>query len=102
MKAVISTVVPRRSTGEWICGRLLAWLREIGFKFVDIVVKSDNEAALTSLVETRSMMEAMRGGLTIIVENSVVERSKSNGIVQSAIQSVPMMIRTIRNEIEEK
>ena len=69
---------------------------------MDIFVKSDNEAALTSLIETRSMMEAMRGGLRIIVENSVVGRSKSNGNVESAIQSVQMMIRTIRNDIEEK
>ena len=56
-KAVFSTAVPRKSAGEWICRRLLAWLREIGFEFVDIVVKSDNEAALTSLIETWSMME---------------------------------------------
>ena len=69
---------------------------------MDILVKSDNKAALTSFIETRSMMEAMRGGLRIIAENSVVGRSKSNGIVESAIQSVHMMIRTIRNGIEEK
>ena len=101
VKAVFSTVVPRRSTGGWICRRLLAWLREIGFGFVDIVVKSDNEAAPTSLIESRSMMEAMRGGWRVIVENTVVGRSKSNGIVESAIQSVQMMIKTIRNDIEE-
>ena len=71
---------------------------------MDIVVKSDNEAALTSLIETRSMMEAMRGGLRIIVENSPVgiASSKSNGIIERAIQSVQRMIRTIRNDIEEK
>ena len=76
--------------------------REIGFEFVDILVESDNEAALTSLIEMRIMVEAIRGGLRIIVENSVVGRSKSNGIVEFAIQSVQMMIRTIRNDIEEK
>ena len=75
---------------------------KFGFQFVDIVVKSDNKAALTSFIETRSMMEAMRGGLRIIAENSVVGKLKSNGIVGSAIQSVQMMIRTIRNGIEEK
>ena len=38
-----STVVPRKSTEEWICRRLMAWLCEIGLEFVDIIVKSDNE-----------------------------------------------------------
>ena len=61
---------------------------KLGFQFVDIVVESDNEAALTSLIETRSIMGAMPGGLRIVVENSVVGRSKSNGNVGSAIQSV--------------
>ena len=39
-RAVLSTVVRRRSTGEWICRRLMAWLREIGLEFVDIIVKN--------------------------------------------------------------
>ena len=55
-RAVPSTVVPRRSTGEWICRRLLAWLREIG----EFVVKSDNELALTSVIESWSTLSAMK------------------------------------------
>ena len=33
---------------------LVAWLREMGFglEFLDIIVKSDNEPALTSLIES--------------------------------------------------
>ena len=45
-RAVLSTVDPRKSTGEWICRRLIAWLREIGLEFLDVIVKSDNEPAL--------------------------------------------------------
>ena len=30
---------PKKSTGEWKCRRLMAWLREIGLEFVDIIVK---------------------------------------------------------------
>ena len=48
-KAVFSTDVLRTSTGEWICSRLMARLREIGLEFVDIVVKPDTKPALTSL-----------------------------------------------------
>ena len=98
----VRTFVQRRLTGEWICRRWLAWLRGIGFEFVDIIVKSDNEAALTSLIETWSVMRAMRGGLRIIVENSSVGSLTSNGIIEKAIQSVQGMIRTIRSDIEEK
>ena len=52
--------------------------------------------------EVVGKVEAIRGGLRIIVEKCVGGRSKSKGIVKSAIQSVQMMIRTIRNDIEEK
>ena len=48
-RAALSTSAPRTSTGE--CRRMMARLREIGLEFVDIIVKSDNEPALTSLME---------------------------------------------------
>ena len=52
MKAVLSTVVPRKSKGEWTRTSLMAWLREIGLKFMEIIVKSKKEPALTSLIES--------------------------------------------------
>ena len=70
MRAVLSTVVPRKTTGEWICRRLIAWLREIGLESVDIIVKSDNEPALTSLIASWSTMRAMTSGSRMIIENS--------------------------------
>ena len=35
---------------NWICRRLRAWLREIGLDSVDVILKSDNEPALTSMI----------------------------------------------------
>ena len=61
-RAVLSSVVPRKTTGEGICRRLMAWLREIGLESVDIIVKSDNEPALTSLIASWSTMRAMTSG----------------------------------------
>ena len=58
-RAVLSTVVPRKSTGDWMCRRLMAWLRETGLEFVDIIVKSDNEPSLTSLTESWSTLRPM-------------------------------------------
>ena len=49
-RAVLSTVVP------------MAWLRETGLESVDIIVKSDNEPALTSLIASWSTMRAMTSG----------------------------------------
>ena len=73
----------------------MVWLREIGLESVDIIVKSDNEPALTSLIASWSAMRAMTSGSRMIIENSPVGSSKSNGIVERAIQSVQGMIRTI-------
>ena len=39
-RAVLSTVVPSKPRGEWICRMLMAWLREIGLEIVDIIVTS--------------------------------------------------------------
>ena len=63
-------------------------------------MKSDNEPALTSLFAPWSTMRAMTIGSRMIIENSPVGSSKSNGSVERAMQSVQGMIRTIRNNIE--
>ena len=38
----------------------MAWLREIGLEVVGIIVKSDTEQALTSLIESWSNLRAMK------------------------------------------
>ena len=54
-----------------ICGRLVGWLREIGMDFADIIVKSDDDAALTSLGrESWSSWRAMKGGSRMIVDHA--------------------------------
>ena len=39
---------PKEIDGRWIRRRLMAWLREVGLKFADIIVKSDEELAQES------------------------------------------------------
>ena len=63
-------------------------------------MKSDNEPALTSLIESRSTLRALKSGSRTIIENSLGGSSSSNGIVERAIQSVQGMIRTIRRAID--
>ena len=61
----------------------------------------DNDPAVTSLIESWSTMRAMRSGSRMIVKNSLVGNSKSNGIVERTVQSVQGIIRTMRSAIEE-
>ena len=55
---------------------------------MDVTVKSDIELELTSLIESWSTQRAMKSGSRMIIESILVGCSKSNGIVERAIQSV--------------
>ena len=77
---------------------LMAWHREIGLEFVHIIVKSDNEPALTSLIESCT---TLKSGSRRIIENSPVASWKSDGIVERAIQSVQGTITEKTRAIEE-
>lgn len=101
-KATMATVVPRKSTGEWTSRRLMAWLRELGLEFNDIIVKSDSEPALLNLVEAWARLKAVRGGGKMVLENRPVQCSRSNGVVERGIQAVQGMIRTMRSTLEDK
>ena len=99
-KATFATVVPRKSTGEWIVKRVGAWLREVGLEFTEIIMKSDNEPALVSVVEGIGRWRAMKGGGRMSVEHSPRYCSKSNGIVERAVRSVQGVVRTLRSALE--
>ena len=101
-KATFATVVPSKVVGEWTPKRLMAWIRELGLEFGDVIVKSDNEPALVSLVETWGRERAIKGGKRMVVEHSPVHSSKSNGVVERAVQTVQGMIRTMRSALEDK
>ena len=102
-RATLSTVVPRKTTGEWTAKRLTAWLREIGLEHSDIIIKSDNEPALVSVVDGLSRARAVvSGSARTVIEHSPVHSSASNGIVERGIQSVQGQVRTMRNAVEAK
>ena len=79
---MLSTLVPMEIDGRIDMPKVMRWLRENGLEFVDIVVMSDNEAALTSLIGPWSTMRAMRSGSRMIIETTFVGSSKSNGMVE--------------------
>ena len=47
-------------------------------------------------------LRAAKGGIKMVVENSPVHSSKSNGVIERAVQTVQSMVRTMRSALEEK
>jgi hypothetical protein len=84
----LSSTVPSKSTGEFAAKRVVAFLREIGCEQGDIIVKTDQEPAMLSLMTRMSEVRASRGGGRCIMENSPVGSRGSNGIIGRAIQAV--------------
>ena len=101
-KAVMCSVAPRKSSGEWLAARVLAFMREFGCELEAVTIKTDNEPAMVALVDALGRLRAAKGGISMAVENSPVHSSKSNGVVERAVQSVQGMIRTMRSALEEK
>ena len=65
-------------------------------------MKTDNEPALVKVVEEVGRLRAAKGGRGLVVENSPVHSSKSNGYIERSVQGVQGMIRTWRSNLEEK
>ena len=98
----MATVAPRKSSGEWLGKRVMAFMREAGLEVEAVVMKTDNEPALVKVVEEVGRMRAAKGGRGLGVENSPVHSSKSNGYIERSVQGVQGMIRTWRSSLEEK
>jgi predicted CoA-binding protein len=45
------TVAPRKSSGEWLGKRVMAFMREAGCEVEAVVMNNDNEPALVKVVE---------------------------------------------------
>ena len=98
----MATVAPRKSSGQWLGRRLMAFMKEAGCEVEPVVIRSDNEPALGKVVEEIGRLRAAKGGQGMVVENSPVRSSKSNGFIERTIQSVQGLVRTWRSSLEEK
>ena len=95
------TPVPSKSTGEFVARRILAFMKETGCKYGDMVVKSDQEKAIVAILEKVGKLRSAEGGGRMIFENSPVADSQGNGLVERAIQSSEGMVRVLRSQLEE-
>ena len=57
----MATVAPRKSSGEWLGKRVMAFMREAGCEVEAVVMKTDNEPALVKVVEEVGRLRAANG-----------------------------------------
>ena len=81
-KMVMSAAVPRKTTGTYISRRVIGYLREVGCLHGDVIVKSDQEPVLRSIVEEVGRLKATDGSGRYVIENSLVGASQSNGMIE--------------------
>jgi hypothetical protein len=101
-KMVMAAAVPTKTTGAYISNRVAGFLREVGCMHGDMVMKTDQEPALRTIVEDVGRVKAADGSGRFVVENSPVGASQSNGMVERAIQSVAAQTRVLLSSVEEK
>ena len=77
-------------------------MREFGCELEAVIVKTDIEPAFLSVVEMVARLRAAKGGIRMAVENSPVHSSKSDGLIERAIQTVQGQIRTMKSALEDK
>ena len=68
---VMAAVVPRKTTGLFAAKRALAFLSEVGCLHGDLIVRSDQEPAITSLVNEVGRLRGAAGGGRFIVDDRV-------------------------------
>ena len=78
----LASAVPSKSTGDFAATRAVAFLREVGCEQGDVIIKTDQEPAMLSLMTRMSEARASRGCGRCIMENSPVGSSGSNGIIE--------------------
>jgi hypothetical protein len=101
-KMMMAAAVPSKSTGTYIARRVAAFIEEVGCGQLDITVKSDQEAAIVSIVEEVGRVRSATSQGRYVIEHSPVGSSSSNGIVERGIQSVEQQVRVLKSSLEDR
>ena len=100
-RMTLATAVPRKSAGDFVVKRVMAFFREIGIEKSDLIFKSDQEPAIMSLVDAVGKQKSLVGGRWI-EEAAPVGSHASNGVVERAIQSVEGQVRVLKSALEAR
>ena len=101
-KMMMAATVPKKTTGNYIRDRVAGFLKEIGCMHGDLIVKSDQEPAVKTVVEDVGRAKAADGSGRYIVENSPVGASQSNGMVERGIQSIAALARVLLSAVQDR
>ena len=98
--ASFATAVPTKgSTGRFTIEKMIEFVEEVGDGSQAIVVKTDQEPSIKAIVE--DLVKEREEGRTI-VEESPVQSSGSNGIVERRVQSIEGHLRVMLLELESR
>ena len=61
-KALMASVVPTKSSGEFVAKRVVAFMRDFGVDKVEATMRTDNEPALVAVAEDVARYRAAGGG----------------------------------------
>lgn len=100
-KGILSLLVPQKGLDEmgYASAAVIATLKSWDYEKVKIIMKSDQEKAITAVV---SDVKSKRKAESTIVENSAVGESQSNGPAENAVQKCEGLSRSYKDFAEEK
>ena len=95
-----AVVVPSKgSTGRYAAKMVLELIAECGDKDRPILLKSDQEPAILYLIDDVS---TSRTGAKTLAEQAPKRSKGSNGVVERAVQSVEVFLRTLKSALDER
>ena len=96
----MASVVPAKGTsGQFAAMKVLDFIKECGAAETEKILKTDQEPAIEALMAD---VVKTRGAAITVLEKSPVGSSGSNGVVESGVQSVEGLIRTLRSACQER
>ena len=101
-KMTLAMAVPAKGADVQVARRVVAFFRELGCEQGDMVVHSDQEPAIQSLITAVGKARAAAGGGRMVVESSPVGHSASNGVAERSIREIEQQVRTMRSALEAR
>ena len=99
-KMVFSHVVPKKGASIAYCvSQAVQNLESLGYP--KLILKCDQEPAMLDL-RNAVVRQCKEGGVEIVPESSPVTEGQSNGVVERAIQEVEGLVRTLKDQVEER
>ena len=99
-KLTCSVLVREKGAADdFVIKRILAFMKELGYEGMRLIIKSDQESPIQAVVI--KLIKA-RGDQVTIPENSPVQSSGSNGVIERAIKEVEAQVRVMKSALDDR